>query len=174
MVSIYDSLEKQTLASKNNYLYSIERVNATLESVSKNYRYIVNKLQEKDSEQIDYIKSKMERYGALIGMIGKEMGNWNEEIIGSAKSIDSKADLEILIESNKSSVQLTNDYQVVFQQFDESLYIENGNNSLAFDSENNPYYNTEQEGRTMEQSEPQVYDKEYDLINSLETFERDF
>ena len=95
-------------------MYSIERVNATLESVSKNYRYIVNKLQEKDSEQIDYIKSKMERYGALIGMIGKEMGNWKEEIIGSAKSIDSKADLEILIESNKSSVQLTNDYQVVF------------------------------------------------------------
>ena len=74
-------------------MYSIERVNATLEMVNSNYKHIVNKLQEKDSEQIDFIKGKMERYGALIGMIGKEMGNWNEEIVGSAKSIDSKADL---------------------------------------------------------------------------------
>ena len=56
----------------------------------------------------------MERYGALIGMIGKEMGKWNEEVIGSAKSIDSKADIELMIESNKSENALTDEYLVTF------------------------------------------------------------
>jgi len=31
----------------------------------------------------------MERYGALIGMIGKEMNKWNDEVVSSAKVVDS-------------------------------------------------------------------------------------
>jgi len=114
VVSIYDSLEKQTLTSKSNYLYAIERANESLEGIKLNYKHIVNKIQEKDQEQIDFIKGKMERYGALIGMVGKEMSKWNEEIIGSAKSVDSKSDIEMMIDSNRSEAALTDDYQIVF------------------------------------------------------------
>lgn len=52
----------------------------------------------------------------------------------------------------------------------------NGNNTSTQSSEVNPYVGgaNDQEQKTMEQKEPQVYEKEYDLISSLETFERDF
>jgi hypothetical protein len=68
------------------------------------YKPILNRIQEQDESQINFVKFNLEKLSRYIESIGKEMRKSGEDIMTTVGMSSSDTDLRIFIDTNKSTV----------------------------------------------------------------------
>ncbi len=69
------------------------------------YKPILNRIEESDDAQINFVKYNLEKLNRYIEQLGKEFKYRSDDIMQNLNMISSETDIAIFIDSNKSSNQ---------------------------------------------------------------------
>ena len=78
-------------------------VNKYVDQIKTEYRNRLNRVQENDDSQINFMKFNMKKFAAIMSKVGDDMSNQYKTVQDSSKMIDSATDIKIFIEQNKSA-----------------------------------------------------------------------
>lgn len=123
MSNPYDSVGKikqHALQASQHYESALEDYNDTVTFFDQNYVSILNKVQESDKNYSDFIKEKMTKFSSTVMQFGMLVKKNGEDLHESSKIINSQTDLEIFIETNKSTSPFIQKEQ--FEVFDENVH----------------------------------------------------
>ena len=66
LVEAQDRAKQNSIASENNYKKNLDKMNLNVDSFYKDFQPLLNKIQENDMDQLDFIKFSLEKLGAII------------------------------------------------------------------------------------------------------------
>ena len=77
-------------------------MNTSVDGFFKDFQPSLNKIQENDTDQLEFMKFSLEKLGAIIQGTQSKTG---EELIEIAKKVDVKQDIQVFIVKNKNKIQ---------------------------------------------------------------------
>ena len=78
------------------------KLNGTIDNFETHYKPILNRIQEADEYQINFVKAHMNIFANSIEAIGINLKERGEDILQAVAQINSETDLKIFVESHKS------------------------------------------------------------------------
>lgn len=89
-------------AAENTYKRTVEKLNWCVGEFDKDYRPLLNKIQEADLDQIEFVKMNMQKFSGIIESIGVEKQGQAANIALNVKNIEASIDICSFISLNKS------------------------------------------------------------------------
>jgi hypothetical protein len=83
----------------------LDKLNLTIDMFETSYKPILNRIEESDDAQINFVKYNLEKLNRYIEQLGKEFKYRSDDIMQNLNMISSETDITIFIDSNKSSNQ---------------------------------------------------------------------
>ena len=94
--------------AEKEYKDRINAVNQRVDQIRTEYKNLLNKLQENDLAQIDYMKYNMQKFGQIVDQLGKSVRQTGDELGDAADLISGVTDIKIFIEHHKSTNLVVN------------------------------------------------------------------
>eukprot|EP00347_Sterkiella_histriomuscorum_P016146 403354306 len=103
--------------ARNEYERCLNKLNLTIDMFDIQYKPILNRIQEGDDAQINFMKYNMEKFARYLEQMGKDMRSRGEDICQTIGMVSSETDLRIFIDTNKSQNQFIQ--RVPYDEFEQ-------------------------------------------------------
>ncbi|CDW77618.1 rab-like gtpase activating [Stylonychia lemnae] len=105
--------------ARNEYERQLSKVNLTIDMFETSYKPILNRIQDGDDAQINFVKFNLEKLSRYIEQMGKEINQRGDEIGQTVGIISSEIDLKIFVDQNKSQNPFLQ--REVYQEFEQTF-----------------------------------------------------
>ena len=78
-------------------------LNDCVELIRNDYRTKLNRIQENDDSQINFMKYTMQKFAQIVGKVGEDLCDQCMTMHDASQMINSATDIKIFIEYNKST-----------------------------------------------------------------------
>jgi len=89
-----------------------------VDQIRNEYRNRLNRVQENDDSQINFMKYNMQKFAHIMGKVGEDLCDRSQTMHDVSQMINSATDIKIFIEHNKSTNLTVN--REKFQDFEAS------------------------------------------------------
>ena len=105
MMNLQDGCERakqNSKAAENTYKRTLENMNKSIDEFHKEFKPLLNKLQESDFDQIEFMKFNIQKFSGLIESLGTETSVQGDHMLKLSEQISPIDDLNTFISANKS------------------------------------------------------------------------
>ena len=122
-----------------------------MDQIRTDYKNILNKVQENDDGQINFLKYNMQKFGQIIDQLGKGIRQKGDELGDAAEIVNSTTDIKIFIEHHKSANMVVNKERFLHYEENQKLHPQHkrsGSVASPFTTNTGAGFKMSQEGRT--------------------------
>ena len=102
--------QQQLVADTAEKVYSeqIKKVNLQVDQIRTKYKGMLNKMQEYDDQQINFMKYNLMKFAQIVDSVGKAIHDRGENLSETADMVNSATDIKIFIDHHKSTNLVVN------------------------------------------------------------------
>lgn len=89
-------------AAENTYKRSLQIMNQNIEIFHNEFRPLLNKIQESDLDQIEFLKFNVQKFSGMLESLGSETSVQGEHMLKLSEQITPEEDIQRFIANNQS------------------------------------------------------------------------